>query len=271
MAITNFIPQVWSARLQENLQQALIFGNICNRNYAGDLAQWGDTVHITSLNDITVRPYDPSVEIEDPEQLAGSDITLTIDHGAYYNFFINDVDAAQARADVMDAAMRNAAHRLAVDAERYILSVIKEGAGIKENVEGSIDNAESMYFMLLQFKRLLDEKNVPRLNRKLVVPSILENTLLMDPRFVTGSTEANGRLENGAVARACGFDIYISPDLTDDIVVMTSDAVTFANQITKVDAYRPEKGFCDGVKGLCLCGAKVIIPDAVMYFKIVEG
>ena len=40
MAITNFIPQVWSARLQENLKQALVFGNLCNHNYEGDISQW---------------------------------------------------------------------------------------------------------------------------------------------------------------------------------------------------------------------------------------
>ena len=129
MAITNFIPQVWSARLQENLKQALVFGNLCNHNYEGDISQWGDTVHINMLNDITVKPYTPGMDIADPEQLSGSDITLTIDHGAYYNFFINDVDAAQARADLMDEAMKNAAYRLAVDAEKYILQVIKDGAG----------------------------------------------------------------------------------------------------------------------------------------------
>ena len=270
MAITNFIPQVWSARLQENLQKALIFGNICNRNYEGDISQWGDTVHINSLNDITVRPYDPSVEIEDPEQLSGTDTTLTIDHGAYYNFFINDVDAVQSRTELMDAAMRNAAYRLALDAEQYILSVIKEDAGTKQTITGSLSDPDGVYFMILQFKLLLDQNNVPLLNRKLIVPPFVETTLLMDPRFVTGSAEAADRLENGAVASACGVDIYISPDLTDEIIGMTSDAVTFANQITKVDAYRPEKGFCDGVKGLCLSGAKVIIPEAVMYFKITQ-
>ena len=117
MAITSFIPQVWSARLQQNLQKSLVFGNLCNRNYEGDIAQWGDTVHINTLNDVTVRAYDPSVSIEEPEQLSGADTVLTIDHGAYYNFFLNDVDAVQARSDVMDAAMRNAAHQLAADAE----------------------------------------------------------------------------------------------------------------------------------------------------------
>ena len=51
---------------------------------------------------------------------------------------------------------------------------------------------------------------------------------------------------------------------------MIPDAVTFANQITKVEAYRPEKGFCDGMKGLCLSGAKVTIPSAVCYCTLSE-
>ena len=129
MAITSFIPKVWSARLQENLHKALVFGALCNRNYEGDIAQWGDTVHINNLADITVKPYTPYTDIDDPQQLSGTDTTLTIDHGAYYNFYINDVDAAQASADLMDSAMRNAAWKLAEDTEKYILGVIRAGAG----------------------------------------------------------------------------------------------------------------------------------------------
>ena len=106
MAISNFIPQIWSARLQEKLQHALVFGTLCNRSYEGDIRQWGDTVHINTINDITVKPYDPAVAIDEPEQLSGTDTILTIDHGAYYNFMLNDVDAVQARADVLDAAMK---------------------------------------------------------------------------------------------------------------------------------------------------------------------
>ncbi|MBQ8202222.1 MAG: hypothetical protein IJZ74_10720 [Clostridia bacterium] len=270
MAIANFIPQVWSARLLENLQQALVFGALCNRNYEGDIAQWGDTVHINILNDITVKPYDPSVSIEDPEQIDGGDATLTIDHGAYYNFYINDVDAVQARADLMDAAMRNAAYRLACDTEEYILGVIRSGAGVKQTV--SIPSAADggLYALLLQVKTAMDNENVPRMNRKLILPPALETELLLDNRFVTGSADAAHRLAEGAVARAAGFDIYISADLDSEIIAMTPEAVTFANQITRVDAYRPEKGFCDGVKGLCLSGAKVLLPDAVCVFTISE-
>lgn len=270
MAITNFIPQVWSARLQENLQKELVFGSLCNRNYEGDIAQWGDTVHINTLNDITVKPYDPSVEIADPEQLSGTDITLTIDHGAYYNFFVNDVDAVQARADLMEAAMRNAAYRLAADAENYILKTITEGAG--QTVELAFPGEENggLYALLLEMKRSMDQVNVPRQDRKLIIPAPMETALLMDDRFVASTAVAGDTLPAGAVARAAGFDIYVSHDLETQLIAMIPDAVTFANQITKVDAYRPEKGFCDGVKGLCLCGAKVTMPDAVFVFTILD-
>ena len=45
---------------------------------------------------------------------------------------------------------------------------------------------------------------------------------------------------------------------------MIPDAVTFANQIARTDAYRPEKGFCDGVKGLHVYGAKVVQPTGLV-------
>ena len=266
MAITTFIPQVWSARLKENLHKSLVFGALCNRNWEGDITQWGDTVHINNLADITVRPYTPNTDIAEPEQLSGGDTTLTIDHGAYYNFYVNDVDAAQARADVMEAAMRNAAQKLAEDTEAYILSVIREGAGTK--VSGAAPDG-GVYELLLQIKTALDGKNVPRVGRKLIVPAAVEAELLLDNRFVTG-TMGEARLTEGSIARAAGFDVYISADLDNEIVAMTADGVTFANQITRIEAYRREKGFDDGVKGLSLCGAKVVIPDCVYIHTLTK-
>ena len=266
MAITSFIPSVWSARLTENLHKSLVFGSLCNRNYEGDIAQFGDTVHINNLADITVKPYTPNTDIAEPEQLTGSDTTLTIDHGAYYNFYLNDVDAAQANSDLMDAAMRNAAYKLAEDTESYILSVIREGAGTKKS--GAIPEG-GVYELLVNIKTALDEKNVPRAGRVLVVPASVEGELLLDNRFITGNGAfSEAHLADGSVARAAGFDIYISNDLEDEIIAMIPEAVTFANQITRVDAYRPEKGFSDCVKGLCLSGAKVVMPEAVCVFSI---
>ena len=266
MAITTFIPKVWSARLQENLHKNLVFGKLCNRSWEGEIAQYGDTVHISNLADITVKPYTPGVDIDDPEQLSGSDgATLTIDHGVYYNFYLNDVNAAQARADLMDAAMRNAAVRLAEDTEAYVLGVIRDGAGTKTS--GAMP-AGGVWELIVKIKTLLDSKNVPRTGRKLILPPVVEGQMLMDSHFVTGGTGLSEEvISEGVVARAAGFDIYISNDLENELVAMTSDGVTFA----RMEAYRREKGFDDGVKGLSLCGAKVVVPDCVLVYTLTES
>lgn len=265
MALDHFIPKIWSARLQESLHRSLVFGAIANRNWEGEIRQYGDTVHIGAISDITVRPYTPNTDLAEPEQLDGTDMTLVIDHGAYYNFYLNDVNAAQARADIMDAAMRSAAARLAEDAEAYLLGVIREGAGTKQS--GSLPEG-GIWELLIAIKTKLDEKHVPKFGRKLVIPPSIESLLLMDNRFIVGTNAADGRLESGSVARAAGFDIYISPELQQEIIALTPDSVTFASQIVKTEAYRREKGFDDGVKGLSLCGAKVVLPDAVLVHKL---
>ena len=76
MSVTNFIPETWSARLLESLHKQLVFGALCNRNYEGEIRQYGDTVHINSLSDISVKPYTPNADIDDPEQLSGTERTL---------------------------------------------------------------------------------------------------------------------------------------------------------------------------------------------------
>jgi hypothetical protein len=264
MAITTFIPEVWSARLLANLQKNLVFGALANRNYEGDIAQFGDTVHINSIQDITVKAYTPNTDIDDPEQLTTVDQTLVIDHGAYYNFYVNDVDAVQARGDLMDAAMRNASYKLSENIEDHLASVLLTAGTITGNMD-----ATKAYESIVAIKTAMDEANVPKEGRKLVVPPSIEGAILLDDRFITGNKGEN-RLEEGAVAKAAGFDIYISnaKGMNAKVVAFRSDDFTFANQLTKTEAYRREKGFDDGVKGLALCGAKVTRPGAVAVYTI---
>lgn len=266
MAITTFIPEVWAARLTTAYQRATIVAGLCNRNYEGDIAQYGDTVHINNLADITVKEYTPNTDIAEPDQLTTTDRTLLIDHGAYFNFYVNDVDKTQARAELMDTAMSNAAQKLAEDTEDYVVGKIVEEAGLKKS--GKVD-AATIYETIVGLKTVMDQNNVPRAGRHLVVPPTVEGYLLMDTRFVgTGAPAAENRLAAGAVARAAGFDIYVSNATTDKMLAFVSDAVTFADQINKIEAYRREKGFDDGVKGLSLCGAKVVLPNAVLVHTI---
>jgi hypothetical protein len=75
-------------------------------------------------------------------------------------------------------------------------------------------------------------------------------------------------LRNGVVGRAAGFDILLSnqtPTTGSDSVVIAGNnrALTFAEQISQVEAYRPQSSFADAEKGQFRYGAKVVRPDSL--------
>lgn len=273
MSIASFIPEVWSARLLEHLRKNLVVANLYNRNYEGEISQMGDTVHINQLAEITIKDYTANVDIANPDQLSTSSIPLVIDQGKYYNFYLNDVDRAQARGDLMDDAMRSAAYGLADNLDAYLAGLLAGGTlttGLGTDANPLVVTAENAYELVVKMKVALDKANVPTQGRYLLMPPDFEGFMLLDTRFAgAGGANAEGRLVNGIVARAAGFDIYISNNVANTegakykVIASTSDQATYANQLIKTEAYRREKGFDDGVKGLHVYGAKVLRPEAV--------
>ena len=76
MAFSNFIPEVWSARLLEHLDKVHVYAALMNRDYEGDIRAYGDTVHINQIGSITINDYTGD-DIEAPEEL---DSTMTVSY-----------------------------------------------------------------------------------------------------------------------------------------------------------------------------------------------
>ncbi len=285
MAITTFIPQLWSARLIEHMRANLVYVNLFNRNYEGEIKQMGDTVHINALSDVAIKPYTKNTDIEDPDQLATTDQTLVIDQGDYFNFYLNDVDKVQSRADLMDQAMKSASYGLSDKVDRYLASLLVSGAittGLGTTATplyvaetgGDVD----AYGLLIKIKTLLDKANIPTAGRKVVVPPEFEAIMLLDKRFASAdSASAENRLTNGLVSRGAGFDVYVSNNVPNTsgnkykIMASVDATSTYADQILQTEAYRREKGFDDGVKGLHVYGAKVLQPAKVAVATVNFG
>jgi hypothetical protein len=275
MSITRFRPEIWSAELLVPLRKALVYGGpmVVNRDYEGEIEEAGDTVRITSISDPTIGTYSPNVTSVTPEELTDSQRTLVVDQAKYFSFFVDDVDKRQAKGDVLPEASRRAAYKLADQVDQYIVSLYTGAQSANQLGTVAVATASPTAFydnILVPLKVKLDEANVPTEGRFCVVPSWLHGRGLRDDRFVradaSGSTET---LRNGFVGRAAGFDIMMSnnaPLVTgDDYLVLAGNrsAITYAEQINSVEAYRPEAKFADAIKGLLLYGAKLIRPDSI--------
>ena len=280
MAVTGFIPKLWSARLLNALDKSHVFANVVNRDYEGEIKKMGDTVHINTIGAVTIGTYTQNTDFSSgPETLATTDQTLTIDQAKYFNFQVDDIDAAQAAGDIMDKAMTRAAYGLADASDKYIAGILAGAADTSNLVSSSAValTSSNVYENVVKMRTILDKANVPTAGRWLVIPPEMYALILLDDRFVkTGGEMAEGILRTGLVAQAAGFDIYLSNNcvsanvsekLTYTITGGVDSAATYAEQIVSTEAYRPEKRFADAVKGLHVYGAKVVDKAQIACLK----
>ncbi len=271
MAITTFIPELWSARLLSALEKVHVAGNLVNRDYDGEIKQCGASVHINTIGEITVSNYDKGLEIDDPEELSLSETTLDIDQAKYFNFQIDNVDSAQAAGDVMDKAMERSAYALSDVADAYILESIATGAD-SANIIGSDSpialTADNVYSYIVSLRLIMDKNNVPHEERSIVLPPDVYALLLQDSRFTGSGSMGEETTRSGFIGRIAGFDIYESNNCYTEgdsyyVTALVPSACTYAEQILETTAYRPEKRFADAVKGLHVYGAKVTDPTQI--------
>lgn len=275
MAITRFVPQVWAAELLVALEKAHVFAQagVVNRDYEGQISQFGDTVHVTSISDPTIGTYTANSTSITPEELTDARRTLTIDQAKYFAFRVDDIDRRQARGDVIQQAIRRAGYKLRDVVDTYIAGLYTSVPSASQlgTVAVTTGTPTAAYdSVLVPLKTKLDEANVPTEGRWIVVPPWFEGRLLLDGRFVKANESADpNALRNGEIGRAAGFTILKSNNVVnvtgDDyaIIAGTDLAISYAEQISQVEAYRDPNTFSDVVRGLHLWGAKVMRPEGL--------
>ena len=282
MATTHFIPQVWSAKILEALDKELVYAELFNTDYEGEITEAGDTVHISQVGDVTIKDFNRDADIESPDDVdVEEDLTLDINQSKYFNISVCDVNEVQSKISLIDTATQRAGYGFADVCDKYLGSLLaKSGTvngGLGEKAKPIIITADNAYETLVKMKTGLDKANLPKQDRKVVVPPEFEGFMLLDPRFVAVPVDASqDRLTEGTVYRAAGFEIRTSNNVPSEtgggesgdvtvysIVGSSPIQGTFAQQILKTEAYRPEKRFSDAVKGLHVYGAKVLRPQVV--------
>jgi N4-gp56 family major capsid protein len=275
MAITNMLPQIWSARILAKLEKNLVFAQpgVVNRDYEGDIRADGDRVHIHSFNDLTIGSYTKNSTTITYENLTDSRVTLLIDQSKYFAFSIDDIDAAQMRPELIDAASDRASYQLAEVADSYVAGLYS-GASTSNpdnTIETSQFTSTNVYQKFVDLSVLMDNVNLPQDGRFAVVPPWIKGLLLQNSSFLAAKSEA---VLNGEVGQIAGIRLLVSNNVkttgTSPVVshMMAGhpSGLAYAEQIVNVEGLRLEGSFADAVRGLHLYGAKVL--DGARLFDL---
>ena len=273
MAITNFIPTVWSENLYTELDKQYIAVKNCNREFEGDIKGCGSTVKICGIGNINVFDYTKNSALSDPEELSDTERSLVIDQAKCFNFQIDDVDRAQSVPGIMNAAMKKAASALANAADEYIYSLCNEATTSISNINATPDNIIDTF---LEARKELYNYNVTDSSDVIfeVSPDIAE---IIIKAKINLATDNSAVLENGCIGSIAGCKVFVSNNIVQGesdgamqhmCMARTKRAIAFAEQLSEINAYRPEKRFADAVKGLHLYGAKVVYPKEIVALNL---
>lgn len=285
MAIDLFIPEVWSARFRRFLDANLVFAGdrLTNRDYEGEIAQLGDTVHILRPGaGGTIKTYVPNVNMAAPERPDGDDLTLVIDQPKYFNIAIDDVNRVQATPRLFDAWAGRTARNMRLTIDSFVAGRMQAGVPVANQLGTdtapiTVGNAGgetyTPYQFFVELRRLLRAQDAPVDGLWAVINEDLEADVLNDDKYIPAGDAAT---RTGELGRIAGFTIYqttavptspgagASPVPNAKVLAGAGNyATTFANQLSQLKPYEIEQQFGDGLKGLELYGAKVVEPETL--------
>lgn len=271
------IPTTVASAVLESLRSNLVFGNMFNENYSGEVAP-GNAVKIPSIGTVNVVDYTSYTSLSDDEA-ADSSVTMDIDQQRAVSLVIDDIDEAMARPDIMGAYGREIAFQLQKDMDSYLAGLLAAGGTLDTDLGDDSTplsvNSANVQEVLHQMARLLDEADVPRGGRAVVLPPwMLQDLVNANVNTSTGNT---GELSTGAVARAFGFNVFTSTQVPNDggdkykIIGTSNIAATMAMAVNQSEILRHPTQFANKMRSLFVYGGKVTRPGAIAVATVDEA
>ncbi|MEY5145607.1 MAG: hypothetical protein RL745_976 [Actinomycetota bacterium] len=289
----NFIPEIWSGKLQVKFYKTTVFSEIANTDWEGEIKGQGDKVRIRTIPTITINNYNKGDNLTN-QVPDSAPVELNIDKGKYFAVVLDDVDATQADIKLMDIFTNDATEQMKIAIDGDILNGVKAAAATANKgatagaISGNINlgtdaspraiTKTNVLDLILDAGQVLDEQNIPETGRWLVMPAWVAAMVKgseLRQAYLTG--DDTSVLRNGRIGMIDRFTVYVSNNLpkTNDgdsfLMAGSKDAITFASQMTNVETLRAQSTFGNIVRGLNVYGYNVIKPEALVNMVAVKG
>lgn len=273
--VNSFKQVIWSKSILKSLEKITSLRNHCDFQYEKDTKN-AKEVKILNVNRPSIHRYVPGTALE-RESVKDGEQTLKLDQFFYYNYEVEDIDKAQSVPGLMEATTDEAAQGLALEGDKYVAAVIKAAVDADE-VESSdvisftkanaIESVEDGFVALYS--------NDCKINDTFYLEVAPKVYSLFKQNLTETSTNNPELLKKGAIGKYNNAYVCIEnclPESEDAYynVLRTSKAVAFAEQINKVEKYRPQDAFTDAIKALYVFGARVVRPKEIYVMKTAKA
>jgi N4-gp56 family major capsid protein len=263
-----FIPEIWSdeiiAAYQKNLKMAPLVKKISMTG------KKGDRIHIPKPTRGSASAKDAADTVT-IQQTANTELLIDVDRHFEYSRLIEDIVEVQALNSLRQFYTEDAGYALALKVDTDLMNA---ATGFGDDSANTFDlaapsgadwvNSNSYYFDAAsaggtpltafaastvaagdnftdagfrQAIQLLDDADVPMEGRCIIVPPVVRNTIMGEPRFSSSDFTSGQPVNTGLIGNLYGVDVYVSsncPTLEANVrgcVFMHKDAIVHAEQM----------------------------------------
>lgn len=266
----DFIPEIWSTSILDNLKKALVLPNVVDLTYAGDIANVGDTVRIQGPTQLSAAAYVDGSTTVTYGNPASTTRSLVINQDYYVSFGVDDLDEVQSNVDLLTLYTRESAYALAKQIDTSIAAEYANAglAAITVTI-GTTD----VYDAVIDARTNLEAADNTG-DYFVVVNPAMYGAMLKNTTFVSAEGDGAQVRRTGVVGAIGGMDVYVSNNLSTASATTyglygSYTAIAHARQlIGQPEAIRLESSFKTGVRARLAWGNKVVDSNRLGTFSI---
>ena len=277
----NWLPAIYSQKVQKFFRTASVVEDITNTDYAGEIENYGDTVNIIKEPTISVSSYTRGGQIN-IQNLADDQLQLTVDQANAFAFKVDDIEERQSHINFEALATSSGAYALKDSYDENVIAAMFSGAGTTVGSDGSgtdtgFGSSETdPTDILANSAKRLHAADVPTDNRWFLgTPEFYEQLGQASAKLMDASVTGDGAspLRNGNVLDGLvnGFKLYMTNNFAASstsnyfkVMFGHMSSTATANQIAKTEVVRDPDSFADIVRGLHIFGRKVLRTEALI-------
>ena len=276
----NWLPAIYSQKVQKFFRTASVVEDITNTDYAGEIENYGDTVNIIKEPTISVSSYTRGGQIN-IQNLADDQLQLVVDQANAFAFKVDDIEERQAHVNWEALATSSGAYALKDSYDENVIAAMVSGAGTTVGSDGSgtdtgFGSSETdPTDILANAAKRLHGADVPTDNRWFLgTPEFYEQLGQASAKLMDASVTGDGTspLRNGSVlnGQVNGFKLYMTNNFAASstsnyykVLYGHMSSTATANAIAKTEVVRDPDSFADIVRGLHVFGRKVLRSEAL--------
>lgn len=294
--VAAFIPEVWSKKLLRESKEITDFkNNMTNRDWEGEIKNYGDTVRITTPNASSIAIGEGVVP--DTSNVYPEQIVMTIDKTKNFQFKFNDVEQAQSQFNMVEGYMSLANQKMLdevnLELEQAVVDAAVAGTVTAVGTAASpvattFDNINNVFNKI---KRILVQNKALSASGFYTFKGNQEQALQLAPVVTMGPTLYEGLMNSnklthptvagdeilykGIAGQIAGMKIFQDTniekvtatsiaDTANVVIAGTKMGITYAEQYSKVEKLRDPQTFSDIGRGLYLYGYKIVNPKSLV-------